>query len=56
MALSLVNAQILIYVTLAFFFGVGVYAGRKGVVNMDQFLTARGSQGWFGLGLNLFAA
>ncbi|KAJ1568026.1 hypothetical protein HK405_003867 [Cladochytrium tenue] len=48
--------QGLFYATLGFFFLVGIFAGRRGVIDMDDFLTARGTQHWVGLGLNLFAA
>ncbi|KAJ3105523.1 hypothetical protein HDU97_008002 [Phlyctochytrium planicorne] len=47
---------VLFFITLAVFFVIGIYAGRRGVKDMDVFLTARGSQHWFGLGLNIFAA
>ncbi|KAI9353029.1 hypothetical protein DFJ73DRAFT_759810 [Zopfochytrium polystomum] len=56
LALGKTASQALFYATLAFFFLIGIFAGRKGVVDMDSFLTARGTQGWVGLGLNLFAA
>jgi hypothetical protein len=46
----------LFYITLSVFFFIGVFAGRFGVKDLDEFLTARNSQGWVGLGLNLFAA
>ncbi|KAJ3215603.1 hypothetical protein HDU67_000201 [Dinochytrium kinnereticum] len=54
--ISATTTQVLVYVTLATFFFIGIWASRKGVATMDIFLTARGSQGWVGLGLNIFAA
>ena len=47
--------QVLLYLTIAFFFCVGIWAGR-GSQTVDVFLTARSSQGWLPLGLNFFAA
>ncbi|KAJ3143802.1 hypothetical protein HK101_003067, partial [Irineochytrium annulatum] len=48
----------LFYLTLFVFFCIGIWAGvgRNKVQSMDSFLTARGTQTWLGLGLNLFAA
>ncbi|TPX35067.1 hypothetical protein SmJEL517_g02485 [Synchytrium microbalum] len=52
---DIVVSQVLLYVTVFFFFCIGIWAGR-GKQSMDTFLTARSSQGWLPLGLNFFAA
>ncbi len=49
-------SQGLFYGTVALFTLIGIWAGRRGVADKDVFLTARSTQGWLSLGINLFAA
>lgn len=53
---SVTLAYCLIFLTIAFFFVIGIWAGRRGTETKDIWLTARGSQGWVSLGTNFFAA
>ncbi|KAJ3055491.1 hypothetical protein HK097_010350 [Rhizophlyctis rosea] len=49
-------SQVLIYLTIAVFFSIGVWAGLRKKQSKDTWLTARNTQGWLSLGTNFFAA
>lgn len=54
--LSGVVSNVLIYVVLAIFLGIGIYAGYKKTKNISDYLSSLGTQNAVALGSNWFAS
>lgn len=54
--LSEVVSNVLIYVVLAIFLGIGIYAGYKKTKDVSDYLSSLGTQNAIALGSNWFAS
>jgi hypothetical protein len=54
--LSAVVSNVLIYIVLAIFLGIGIYAGYKKTKDKSDYLSSLGTQNAIALGSNWFAS